>query len=162
MPGFTVGNVTPRALLQKNVVLRQHCQEGRLKRSCLVSLLNNDPSRGPRNYLQIIIQAATEIHVTQGHVRQLGTEEAAQLSTDVHGCLLGQGLLLCGDSYLPPVISKQLFLQRQTKAGFFQLHLAPLGRLLGFCGSEEVCETEGKLLIVCSVSLCSDLQKHLT
>jgi len=152
-PGSTMGKATPGALLQRNVVLRQHRRQGSLKCPCPVSLLNNDPSRGPRNYLQIIIQAAAEVHVTQRHVRQLGTEEAAQLSTDIHGCLLGPGLLIRWDSDLPPIISKELFLQRQTQAGFFQLHLTPFGRWLGLCGSEKVCKTEGKPLIVCSVSL---------
>lgn len=72
--GSMMGKVTPGAFpLERNVVLSQHCQQGSLKCPCLVSLPNNDPSRGPRNYLQVIVQAAAEVHVTQGHVWQLGT-----------------------------------------------------------------------------------------
>lgn len=134
-------------------MLRQQRQQGRPKCPRLASRLNNAPSRGPRNYLQVIIQAAAEVHVTQGHVRQLGAEEAAQLGADVHGCLLGPGLLLCWDRHLPPVIGEEFFLQRQAKAGFFQLRLAPLGRWLGLGGSEKVCKAEGKRgLFHCGVS----------
>lgn len=42
-PGSTVGKATPGVLLERNVVLRQHCQQGSLKCPCLVSLLSNDP-----------------------------------------------------------------------------------------------------------------------
>lgn len=63
------------------------------------------------NYLQIIVQAATKVHVTQGHVRHLDTEEATQLSTDIYSSLFGLGLLFYWDCHPPPVVGKEFFLQ---------------------------------------------------
>lgn len=105
-----------------------------------------EPCCEPGSYLQVIIEAATEVHVPQGHVRQLGTQEAAQLGTDVHGRLLGTSLLVRRDRHPPPVVGEQLLLQRQAEARLLQLHLAPLGRWLGLRGAKKVCETEGKVL----------------
>lgn len=117
----------------------------------------------PRSYLQVVVEAAAEVHVAQGHVGQLGAQEAAQLRADIHGRLLGPSLLVRRDRHPPPVVREQLLLQGQPKAGLLQLHLTPFGRWLGLCRVKNVCKTEGTLLRlqlisqsrICSVELWS-------
>lgn len=67
-------------------------------------------------YLQIVIEAATQVHVPEWHVRQLGPQEAPQLSTYVHRSLLGSSLLSSRDGCTVPVVRKKFLLQGHAES----------------------------------------------
>lgn len=74
-------------------------------------------------YLQVVIQAAAEVHLPERHVGQLGVEEDAQLGADVQRRPPGLGLLLGRDVDLSLVELPQVLLQRQAHASSQQLRL---------------------------------------
>lgn len=74
-------------------------------------------------YLQVVVQAAAEVHLPERHVGQLGVEEDAQLGADVQRRPPGHGLLLGGDVDLRLVELPQVLLQRQAHASPQQLRL---------------------------------------
>lgn len=76
-------------------------------------------------YLQVIIQAATEVHLSEGHVRQLGVEEDAELCADVQGSPLGRRLLVGRNGHTLVKKGPEMLLQRQTQT--CPLQVSPVG-----------------------------------
>lgn len=65
-------------------------------------------------YLQVVVQASTEVHLSEWHVGQFGVKEHSEFSADVQGGLPRHSLLLSRDVDVTFVKFPQVFLQRQT------------------------------------------------
>lgn len=63
------------------------------------------------SYLQVVVQASTEVHLFEWHVRQFGVEKNPKFSADVEGSLPRHSLLLRGDVDVTFVKFPQVFLQ---------------------------------------------------
>lgn len=84
----------------------------------------NNP-KNKRSYLKVIVQTATEVHLSERHVRQFGMKKHSELSADVQRRPPGHGLLLSRDVDIILVEFPQVFLQRQTHPG--PHHIRPGG-----------------------------------
>lgn len=85
---------------------------------------NRNRSSSDGAHLQVVIETAAEVHLSERHVRQLGVKEDPELGADVQRRPPGRGLLLGGDVDPGLVEVPQMFLQGEAHAG---LHQAGLG-----------------------------------
>lgn len=76
------------------------------------------------SYLQVVIQTATQVHLSERHVGQLGTEEHSEFGTDVQRCPPCHSLLFRRDVHIILVELPQVFLQGQTLSGPLQVRLS--------------------------------------
>lgn len=74
--------------------------------------------------LQVVVQAAAEVHLPERHVGQLGVQEHPELGADVQRRPAGRGLLLGGDVDVALVELPQVLLQRQAHAGAQHVRLS--------------------------------------
>lgn len=76
------------------------------------------------SYLQVIVQTAAQVHLSERHVGQFGMKEDSELGADVQRRPPGNSLLLGGDVHVALVELPQMLLQGKTHPSANQVRLS--------------------------------------